>query len=83
MARSLGKTPYETQLQAAWLIVQGRFVEMATGEGKTLAIALAAAVGGAGRHAGARGHGQRLPGAARAATACAPSTTRLGLRVGS
>ena len=45
MARSLGKTPYETQLQAAWLIVQGRFVEMATGEGKTLAAGLAAAVG--------------------------------------
>jgi preprotein translocase subunit SecA len=45
MARTLHKTPYPTQLHAAWLIVQGRFAEMATGEGKTLAAALAAAVG--------------------------------------
>jgi len=45
MQRTLGKTPYPTQLQAAWLILQGRFAEMATGEGKTLAAGLAAAVG--------------------------------------
>ena len=45
MARTLHKTPYPSQLPAAWLIVQGRFAEMATGEGKTLAAALAAAVG--------------------------------------
>lgn len=44
MARTLGKTPYDTQLQAAWLMLNGRLVEMATGEGKTLATALAAAV---------------------------------------
>ncbi len=43
MARTLGKTPYDTQLQAARLLLQGRLVEMATGEGKTLAAALAAA----------------------------------------
>ncbi|HSW25370.1 MAG TPA: hypothetical protein VLJ62_21600, partial [Burkholderiaceae bacterium] len=45
MQRTLGKTPYPTQLQAAWLILQGRFAEMATGEGKTLAAGLAAAAG--------------------------------------
>jgi preprotein translocase subunit SecA len=44
MTRTLGKTPYDTQLHAAWLILQGRLVEMATGEGKTLAAAIAAAV---------------------------------------
>ncbi|MBA3596532.1 MAG: hypothetical protein H0W40_04045 [Methylibium sp.] len=44
MARTLGKTPYDTQTHAAWLMLNGRLVEMATGEGKTLATALAAAV---------------------------------------
>lgn len=48
MARALGKTPYPTQLQAAWLMLDGHLVEMATGEGKTLATALAAAVAGLG-----------------------------------
>lgn len=43
-ARTLGKSPYDTQLQAAWLMLTGHLVEMATGEGKTLAAALAAAV---------------------------------------
>ena len=43
MTRSLGKTPYDSQYCAAWLILQGRLAEMATGEGKTLAAALAAA----------------------------------------
>ena len=44
MRRTLGKTPYDTQILAAWLMLNGRLVEMATGEGKTLAAALAAAV---------------------------------------
>ena len=44
MARTLGLSPYATQLQAAWLMLGGRLVEMATGEGKTLTAALAAAV---------------------------------------
>ncbi len=48
MARTLGKTPYDTQVHAAWLLLGGRLVEMATGEGKTLAAALAAAVAGLG-----------------------------------
>ncbi len=38
-----GLRPYDTQLQAAWLMLSGRLAEMATGEGKTLAAALAAA----------------------------------------
>ena len=49
MARALGKTPYDTQYRAAWLILQGRLAEMATGEGKTLAAALAAAVAALGQ----------------------------------
>ena len=39
----LGWSAYEQQGLAAWLMLQGRLVEMATGEGKTLAAALAAA----------------------------------------
>ncbi|MFM9882758.1 MAG: hypothetical protein ACKVQT_06990 [Burkholderiales bacterium] len=42
--RTIGKSPYDTQYYAAWLILQNRLAEMATGEGKTLAAALAAAV---------------------------------------
>jgi preprotein translocase subunit SecA len=41
--RRLGMTPYPTQLLAAWLMLEGRFAEMATGEGKTLAAGLGAA----------------------------------------
>lgn len=44
MRRTLAKSPYENQLLAAWWMLNGRLVEMATGEGKTLAAALAAAV---------------------------------------
>ena len=44
MAHTSGLTPYATQYRAAWLILQGRLAEMATGEGKTVAAALAAAV---------------------------------------
>lgn len=44
MARTHGLVPYATQYRAAWLILQGSLVEMATGEGKTVAAALAAAV---------------------------------------
>ena len=49
MQRTLGKTPYDTQYTAAWLILQGRLAEMATGEGKTLSAALAAAVAALGQ----------------------------------
>jgi preprotein translocase subunit SecA len=44
MVRTTGMTPYATQYRAAFLILQGRLAEMATGEGKTVAAALAAAV---------------------------------------
>jgi preprotein translocase subunit SecA len=41
---TLGMTPYPTQLVAARVMLDGHLAEMATGEGKTVAIALAAAV---------------------------------------
>jgi preprotein translocase subunit SecA len=44
--RRLGLSPYPTQLLAAWLMLDGQLAEMATGEGKTLAAGLAAAVAG-------------------------------------
>ncbi len=44
--RSLGKTAYDVQLLAALHMLDNRLVEMATGEGKSLAVALAAAIGG-------------------------------------
>jgi preprotein translocase subunit SecA len=43
--RVLGPTAYDCQLFAALAILDNRLVEMATGEGKSLAAALAAAVG--------------------------------------
>lgn len=39
-ARTLGKRHYTTQLMAGWGLLQGRLVEMATGEGKTFAATL-------------------------------------------
>ncbi len=42
-ARELGLRPYDVQLMAAWTMLRGRMAELATGEGKTLAAALAAA----------------------------------------
>jgi preprotein translocase subunit SecA len=42
--RHVGIRPYETQLLAARAVLDNRLAEMATGEGKTLAVALAAAV---------------------------------------
>ena len=41
---SMGLDPHKGQRTAALALLQGRFVEMPTGEGKTLAVALAAAV---------------------------------------
>ncbi|MDH5338149.1 MAG: hypothetical protein OEW22_00105 [Rubrivivax sp.] len=43
-AATLAQTPRQTQLLAAAVLLDQRLAEMATGEGKTLAIALAAAV---------------------------------------
>jgi preprotein translocase subunit SecA len=42
---SLGLSPYASQLEAARALLRGQLVEMATGEGKTLAVGLAAACG--------------------------------------
>ncbi len=42
--QALGHRPYDTQLIAARAVLAGRLAEMATGEGKTLTVALAAAV---------------------------------------
>jgi preprotein translocase subunit SecA len=42
---SMGLRPFDTQLLAARAVLQNSLAEMATGEGKTLAVALAAAVG--------------------------------------
>lgn len=42
----LGFVPHETQHLAAWTMLQGCLVEMATGEGKTVAMFLAAACAG-------------------------------------
>lgn len=41
-SRTLGIRHYDTQLLAGWGLIQGRLVEMATGEGKTVAATLAA-----------------------------------------
>ncbi|SFI60300.1 preprotein translocase subunit SecA [Bradyrhizobium sp. cf659] len=42
-ARTMGKRHYDTQLMAGWALLQGKLVEMATGEGKTMAATLPAA----------------------------------------
>ena len=44
MFRELGLRPYPQQIVAAWHLLNGRLVEMQTGEGKSLAAGLAAAV---------------------------------------
>ncbi|MEQ8234200.1 MAG: hypothetical protein RKL32_21030, partial [Gammaproteobacteria bacterium] len=41
-ARTMGMRHYDTQLVTAWWLLQGMLVEMATGEGKSYAAALAA-----------------------------------------
>ncbi|MFN5048849.1 DEAD/DEAH box helicase, partial [Roseateles sp.] len=43
---SLGLTPFDTQLQGAYVMLQARVLEMDTGEGKTLTAGLAAAAAG-------------------------------------
>ena len=47
--RTLGLRPHDEQLFAALTMLSGKLVEMATGEGKSLAAALTAAVGGLAR----------------------------------
>src|SRR5262245_26764454 len=41
-ARSIGQRHYDVQLMAGWALLQGKLVEMETGEGKTIAATLAA-----------------------------------------
>ena len=41
-ARVLGRRHFESQLMGGWALLQGRLVEMATGEGKTMTAVLAA-----------------------------------------
>ena len=79
-AATLGWTPRPSQLQAALALLDQRLAEMATGEGKTLALALAAAVAAL---AGVPVHlvtaNDYL--AARDAAELAPLYAALGLRV--
>ena len=79
-ARTLGVEPYPGQLLAAALLLDQRMAEMATGEGKTLATALAAA---AAALAGVPVHVVTANDylAARDAVALAPLYAALGLRV--
>jgi len=79
--RTLGLWPHPPQLVAAWQLVAGRFVELDTGEGKTLTAALAAAVAGA---AGVPAHVVTVNDylAQRDAQTLAPLFGFLGLRVG-
>ena len=42
--RAWGLNAYRPQVAGAWALLEGRMTEMATGEGKTLVVALAAAI---------------------------------------
>jgi preprotein translocase subunit SecA len=42
--RTIGQRHYDTQLMAGWALLQGKLVEMETGEGKTIAATLPASV---------------------------------------
>lgn len=77
---ALGLRPFDTQLMAAAAMLGGQLAEMATGEGKTLAMALAAAVAA---RAGAPVHVVTANAylAARDAAWLAPFYAALGLRV--
>lgn len=77
----LGFVPHESQYLAAWTMLQGCLVEMATGEGKTVAMFLAAACAGlAGVPAHVLTANDYL--AERDAAELEPLYAALGLRVG-
>ena len=80
--RTLGQRPYDVQLMGATALLQGRLAEMATGEGKSLTAALAAA---AAALAGLPVHVVTVSDylASRDAEAYAALYTALGLRVAS
>ncbi len=79
--RALGHRPFDTQVIAARIMFDRRVAEMATGEGKTLAAALCAAVGGL---AGVPVHVVTVNDylVARDAAHMAPMFAALGLTVG-
>jgi preprotein translocase subunit SecA len=81
MQRVLGRDPYDTQLLCAGVLLDDQLAEMATGEGKTLAVALAAAVAAL---AGVPVHVMTANDylAARDAAALGPVFAALGLRTG-
>ena len=64
-SRTIGQRHYDAQLMAGWALLQGKLVEMETGEGKTIAATLAASTVGARRLSGARHYRQRLSRPAR------------------
>jgi preprotein translocase subunit SecA len=75
-----GLRPYRTQHQAAWAMLRERLVEMDTGEGKSLALLMAAATAGmAGMPVHVVTANDYLAG--RDAAAARPVLERLGLRV--
>jgi preprotein translocase subunit SecA len=79
--RVLGMAPFDAQLIAAHAVVNNQLAEMATGEGKTLAVALAAAVAAlAGIPVHVVTSNDYL--VARDAQRLAPLYSALGLRVG-
>ena len=63
--RALGLRPFDVQIVAALALDDGAIVEMQTGEGKTLAAVMPAALNALSRRRRARPHLQRLPGAPR------------------
>jgi len=81
MQRVLGRDPYDSQIACASVLLDDQLAEMATGEGKTLAVALAAAVGAL---AGVPVHVMTANDylAARDAAALAPVFAALGLSTG-
>jgi preprotein translocase subunit SecA len=81
LQRELGRDPFDTQLACAQVLLDGALAEMATGEGKTLAVALAAGVAGL---AGVPVHVMTANDylAARDAQTLAPMFAALGLRTG-
>jgi len=80
--RTLGLRPHRVQQLGSWAMLNGRVAEMDTGEGKTLAIALAAATAAL-AHARVRGAQQRRAAVSRHARSAAgvPESPRVLCRV--
>ena len=62
--RTLGQRHFDVQIMGGAALHLGNIAEMKTGEGKTLVATLPAYLNALVRQGRARGHGQRLPGAA-------------------